>query len=241
MRSILEVFVIMLTLALDPPFILAIIAGATFYKNRLVGAMCGAGIGVILSIIIVSHGGTNLPLYYVLRAVNGALWALLAGTVRLWWRKLHGKEESEQDAPEENMSDEIKQENNGKEPVSNNMHLGEINNKENARLGVIFNLGDTDPKYVEIFAKVYRIMGLVLILSFIIWGLSYDWSYNKSPFEALMYEFDVGSRNDRELFSYIMAGIILVVSFFYRFFIGATIAAIVFKVVDMVLFLFKKI
>ncbi|SBW12698.1 hypothetical protein KL86APRO_30189 [uncultured Alphaproteobacteria bacterium] len=103
----------------------------------------------------------------------------------------------------------------------------------NIRLGIDYDLRGIDPEYVQVFAKTYRIIGLIIVVSFVAWGLFYDFQWGRSPFEMLFREFGVGRQN-REVAVWVFAAAITVSGFYLRFIIGAVLSAAVFKLWDVI-------
>jgi len=120
------------------------------------------------------------------------------------------------------------------------VNMEEDQNKSKTRMGVDYDLEGIDPQYVESFAKIYRIVGLIITIVFVIWGVSYDWSYSDSPFESLADAFGASSRNEG-LYSIFIAIACLAAGYYFRFTVGAAFGATFFKVWDIIRSIFKRI
>ncbi|WP_192034601.1 hypothetical protein [Halomonas sp. YLGW01] len=118
--------------------------------------------------------------------------------------------------------------------------MEEDQDKTNIRKGIDYDLDGIDPRYVESFAKIYRIVGLVVTLAFVIWGISYDWSYSDTPFRSLADTFGASYRNEG-FYSFLIAIVFFVTGYYFRFTIGAAFAATIFKIWDFLKSIFRKI
>ena len=96
------------------------------------------------------------------------------------------------------------------------------------RLGHNYDTPGVDPSNVPVFAKMIRLIGLIAIIALVSWGIFYG-SY-RSPFEELVSGFGIYGRNDRQMYSFILGGVLLVVGFCFRFFIGVLIIGLVFRI-----------
>lgn len=111
--------------------------------------------------------------------------------------------------------------------------------KDHSRLGIDYNLDGIDPHYVARFAKIYRVVGLIVVFAFVIWGVN-EWGYSDAPFEALAEMFGAGYL-DRDLWSYVIAAAFLAMGYYYRFQVGAISATIIFKAFDLIKSVFKRV
>ena len=97
-----------------------------------------------------------------------------------------------------------------------------------------------DPTYVESSAKVYRIVGLVIVIAFVIWGVNYEWSYSNSPFESLVSVFGASYRREG-LYSLLLASLVFVTGCYFRLAIGSFFVSTTFKAWEILKSIFKKI
>jgi len=112
--------------------------------------------------------------------------------------------------------------------------------KKDSRLGIDYELEGIDPRYVESFAKIYRIIGVLIVVAFVLWGLNYSWSEYSSPFEMLAREFGA-SYSKNETWAYVIAVAFFVGGYYFRFTVGSLFAAIFFKSWNLLNSLFKRI
>lgn len=110
--------------------------------------------------------------------------------------------------------------------------------KDHSRLGIDYDLDGIDPHYVARFAKIYRVVGLIVVFAFVIWGVS-ERGYSDAPFEVLAETFGAG--RDRDLWSYVIAAASLATGYYCRFQVGAISATIIFKTFDLIKSVFKRI
>ncbi len=107
------------------------------------------------------------------------------------------------------------------------------------RLGMSYNSPEVEPEHIPTFAKTSRIIGLTLVVIFVLWGLYSDWLM-RPPFEQLLKDFGITGRN-REEWSYVLAGILSVVGWYFRFYIGAIFSSIFFFIFNILKKIFKSI
>lgn len=115
-----------------------------------------------------------------------------------------------------------------------------MSSNRDKRLGLSYQFPGVDPKNVPAFAKIARLIGVVLVVVFISWGLLYEWSYSRSPFEEILKEFGIPG-NYREIWALVLAGALGVVGWFYRFSLGAFFTFIVFWLLSVIGKIFKSI
>lgn len=84
------------------------------------------------------------------------------------------------------------------------------------RLGYLTGIPGVDPENVPMFAKTSRIIGLVTLAAFILWGLTYNWKYGDSPFRALAENLGY-YKNAGE---YYIAAASATIGWFFRFSLG---------------------
>ena len=106
-----------------------------------------------------------------------------------------------------------------KEPEGINWVNDEVKMLE--RLGLNYETHGVDPENVAPFAKIMRVIGLSIIVIFILWGLTYDWTSSRGPFEQIFYKM-FGWRSPNELIAVGFSCIIATIGWRYRFIIGAT-------------------
>jgi hypothetical protein len=107
-------------------------------------------------------------------------------------------------------------------------------------LEIEHDLEGIDPTYVESSAKVYRIVGLVIVIAFVIWGVNYEWSYSNSPFESLVSVFGASYRREG-LYSLLLASLVFVTGCYFRLAIGSFFVSTTFKAWEILKSIFKKI
>ncbi|TBW47618.1 hypothetical protein EZI54_22375 [Marinobacter halodurans] len=107
-------------------------------------------------------------------------------------------------------------------------------------LEIDHDLESIDPPYVESCAKVYRIVGLTIVIAFVIWGVNYQWSYSDSPFESLISAFGASYRHEG-LYSLLMASLIFMTGYYFRFGIGAFFVSTILKIWNISKSIFNKI
>ena len=112
--------------------------------------------------------------------------------------------------------------------------------KKNSRLGIDYELEGIAPNYVDRFAKINRIIGLIIVIAFVLWGLISSENGNRSPFETLLHEFGISSRESEPL-AYFIAAVFFIAGSYFRFTVGSLITAILFKAWDLFKSLFKRI
>lgn len=107
-------------------------------------------------------------------------------------------------------------------------------------LEIDHDLENVDPTYLESFAKVYRIVGLAIVIAFVIWGVNYEWSYSISPFESLISAFGASYRREG-LYSLILASFFFVTGCYFRLAIGAFFVSAILKAWNILKSIFNKI
>jgi hypothetical protein len=108
------------------------------------------------------------------------------------------------------------------------------------RLGVTFDNPAVDPENVPAFAKTARVIGVVTVAVFILWGLAYDWTSYRGPFEQLLSE--LGMRGDsRDVGAYILAAGIGAAGWYYRFHVGVLLTTAFFWLAGLVGKFFKSV
>ncbi len=109
------------------------------------------------------------------------------------------------------------------------------------RLGFLYNIPGVDSENVGLFAKIGRVSGLILTASFVLWGLFYDWTRYRGPFEQFMREIGVRGSEGRLICAWAMGAFIMALGFKYRFQIGMWFFVILFRIFDLIAKLFRKI
>jgi len=108
------------------------------------------------------------------------------------------------------------------------------------RFGINYDSPGVDPENVPAFAKILRLIGVILVAAFVLWGLLYDWSHSRSPFEQLLKEFGARGRH-RNVWSYELAGAFSIVGWYFRFYIGTLFASIFFLITRLLCKIFKSV
>ena len=109
------------------------------------------------------------------------------------------------------------------------------------RLGFLYGLPGVDAENVALFAKITRILGLLIVVSFVLWGMFYEWAYSRGPFEQFMREIGVRGSDFRYLSAWAFSALITVAGFRYRFQIGILFIGIFFRIYSVIAALFRKI
>jgi hypothetical protein len=113
--------------------------------------------------------------------------------------------------------------------------------KESARLGIFYDIDGIDPIKAELFAKTYRIVGVLVVVLFVTWGLSYGLDYNgTTPFQALARALGATYRNSA-IYSLLIGALAFFAGYYYRFYIGNLILLKIFKLWDILMSIFRKI
>lgn len=114
-------------------------------------------------------------------------------------------------------------------------HINWINEETKIleRLGINYEAHGVDPENVEPFAKILRIIGLSVVVIFVSWGLAYDWTSSRGPFEQFFKEM-FGYSAPYTLLAYVLGGVFMIFGWRYRFIIGATVSTIFFNGWDII-------
>lgn len=124
-------------------------------------------------------------------------------------------------------------------------HLYESKN----RVGVDYTMREVDEELVEPFAKATRVIGLIVVVAFVAWGLLYNWSSSSwgygissstSPFQEF-FKFFGPSNSEANLLQWIMAGMLIISGWLFRFPIGNLLMVAVFKAIDIFKDVFRKV
>jgi len=108
------------------------------------------------------------------------------------------------------------------------------------RLGEFNNLPGIDPNLISLFSKITRIIGVVVSLMFILWGLYGKWDYRYTPFEA--FAISIGfSYSNMSFGVVIITGSALLFGWMFRFYIGNVFTLLFVKIYDGFKFIFRKI
>lgn len=119
--------------------------------------------------------------------------------------------------------------------------MKEDQEKYNTRLGIDYDINGIDPNFVESFAKIYRVVGLVIVTVFVIWGLSYEWSHTgRSPFESLARVFGAGY-SSMGFYSLLIGVAIFSFGYYFRFSVGTLSYALIVKSWVFFMSIFRKI
>lgn len=88
-----------------------------------------------------------------------------------------------------------------------------------------------DPQLVKPFAKICRVVGLVLVVLAAIWVNTYEWSYRHTPMQALASEAGYWGK-EAEVAGIFWTLFLLVLGWFLRFRIGRLFVGAVFIAID---------
>lgn len=110
----------------------------------------------------------------------------------------------------------------------------------NHRLGIDHSIPGVDKELIEPFAKIIRLIGIIVVIIFVSWGLFSEWGYRRSPFESFVI-FVGFPRQDSEVFEWTLAILIFFFGWLSRFIIGNIFVVAVIKLFDFLKGIFRSI
>lgn len=108
--------------------------------------------------------------------------------------------------------------------------------QNSTRLGHHYDIDGVDPENVPMFAKTARIIGVVVVISFLIWG-NFSGDYD-SPFQDFA---DWLSRRNDEMILIFTNIIVALGGWIFRFNVGALVASAFFGGLSLITGVFKRI
>ena len=96
---------------------------------------------------------------------------------------------------------------------------GDAQPKQNQRLGIITNITGVEDVNIQRYAKIIRVFGLLVTISFVIWATFFEYTWRGSFFYLIFREIGIG-QDAAILLSYGLAAIILLMGWYFRFVIG---------------------
>ena len=120
----------------------------------------------------------------------------------------------------------------------------EAKKDNNQRLGIDHSISGVDNELIESFAKITRLIGIVAVAVFALWGLFYEWvgySYSyRSPFQSFIEALGF-RRFEAEMIQWILAAAIMACGWFARFSIGNVFVVAAYKIFDFLKGIFRSI
>ena len=107
------------------------------------------------------------------------------------------------------------------------------------KFGTLYDVIGVDAENIGLFAKTARVLGVIIIVGFILWGLFYGWSSSRGPFEQLVREIGIRSQF-RFTLALFLSAIFFIIGIRYRFQVSIRFCMILFRTFDFIASVFRK-